>query len=92
MHRGVASHQSGSQVLRAEHPEFLTPEEFGLLSTPQRRILFSEYYTWEGSDDGDGEQRVAKSDNGRWLFRKLCPEAAAAAAKAARATAAAGAV
>ena len=80
-------------MLRDDRPEFITPEEFGLLSTPQRRALFTEYYTWHGSDEGDsGEQRVAKSDNGRYLFAKLCGPEAAAAAKAARANAAGAAV
>ena len=55
------------QVLRDDAPEYLTPEEFGLLSAPQRRTLFSQYYTWEGGDGGAGEQRVTNSDNGLWL-------------------------
>ena len=76
-------------MLRDDAPEFLTPTEFGQLSAPQRRILFTMYYAWHGSGEGDGgEQRVAKSDNGRYLFAKLCGPEAAAAAKAARAAAA----
>ena len=80
------------QVLRDDVPEFITPEEFGRLSAPQRRQLFAEYYIWQGDEGDGGEQRVTtKSDNGHWLFTKLCGPEAAAAAKAAKAIAAAGA-